>query len=180
MAWQLPFEDMNAFQARGRGRHPIPRLHPALWSAPPPVSCRPAEHLCRPPSWKLAAWARALWPPASPPVPPLQIIVLVRERGTDSLPPLPRDQLPGGPLSCYDEYVALMRHCRNADPEGRPSFDEIVARLRCGGAACMLGRRPGGMGGVGMGGGGAGAMRQCASLAGFLRARPRCRSRAVA
>ena len=50
----------------------------------------------------------------------------------------PPDQLPGpegGDLPGLDRYLALMRDCWEGDPERRPTFAEIVPRLRWGGAA---------------------------------------------
>ena len=46
---------------------------------------------------------------------PSQIICVVREQGTESLPPPPNDELPAGPLvgpGVYNAYVQLMRDCR--------------------------------------------------------------------
>ncbi|KAL4452433.1 hypothetical protein ABPG75_008095 [Micractinium tetrahymenae] len=100
------------------------------WLAPCVLSGLPGQLAADVWAFGTVLWELMAWQLPFEDMNPFQIIVLVRERGTDSLPPPPNDQLPGGLLSCYDEYVALMRHCRNADPEGRPSFDEIVRRLR--------------------------------------------------
>ncbi|KAI8113552.1 hypothetical protein M9435_003552 [Picochlorum sp. BPE23] len=39
-------------------------------------------------------------------------------------------ELPAGPLSCYDEYVALIKQCWELDPAQRPTMDGIVQQLR--------------------------------------------------
>eukprot|EP00204_Picochlorum_oklahomense_P000061 CAMPEP_0118799260 /NCGR_PEP_ID=MMETSP1161-20130426/1539_1 /TAXON_ID=249345 /ORGANISM="Picochlorum oklahomensis, Strain CCMP2329" /LENGTH=1158 /DNA_ID=CAMNT_0006726935 /DNA_START=401 /DNA_END=3877 /DNA_ORIENTATION=+ len=39
-------------------------------------------------------------------------------------------ELPAGPLSCYDEYVALIKQCWALDPAQRPTMDGIVQQLR--------------------------------------------------
>ncbi len=45
--------------------------------------------------------------------------------------PIPAEnELPAGPLRCFDAYVALMQHCWHPDPDARPTMDEVAQRLR--------------------------------------------------
>lgn len=46
------------------------------------------------------------------------------------LPVPDKDDLPAGPLKCFDEYVSLMMQCCMQLPEDRPLIDEVVQRLR--------------------------------------------------
>jgi len=48
----------------------------------------------------------------------------------EELPVPAQEDLPAGPLQCYDSYVALMRRCWTPDAEKRPTMDEVVQALR--------------------------------------------------
>lgn len=60
--------------------------------------------------------------------------------GGATLPIPPEDRLPAGRLRCYAEYVALMKECWQADPEARPSMDEVAQRLRAMLTGLVMGR----------------------------------------
>jgi hypothetical protein len=74
--------------------------------------------------WELLTW-RLPWGNDTN---PFAIINSVGEGAT--LPVPPQGELPAGPLSCYDAYVALMRRCWARDPDERPTMDEVAALLR--------------------------------------------------
>lgn len=78
--------------------------------------------------------AGTLFPQApGPPVcSPPQIIGLVQSQGAHGLEPLQPDQLPAGPLPCWERYAALMEACLAPDPASRPKFEQIVQELGCG------------------------------------------------
>lgn len=118
LTWELPFRDMNMFQAgaaAARGREGREARCPPLVPRP---SCRPAHML------------------ASPPPLPLQIITLMQATDADLLEVPPPDCLAAGPFRGYERYVDLLQACRAHEPAARPPFDAIVARLRWAGALC--------------------------------------------
>lgn len=43
-------------------------------------------------------------------------------------------ELPAGMFPSYREYTELMQACWAKEPEQRPTFSEIVQRLRCSGS----------------------------------------------
>lgn len=121
--WQLPFENLNPYQASagllapwltsraGCTAEPLlstlgctlqQALRVTQLTTPPPhfSPTLPAPHQSRPPT-HLTRFP--------------QIIALVREQGTDSLQLPPPDQLAAGPFAApgnYEAYHQLMRDCR--------------------------------------------------------------------
>jgi hypothetical protein len=62
---------------------------------------------------------------------PFKLGATIRQGGRPEVPA--RDQLPGPDSASWaglDAYVQLMRDCWAQRPTDRPSFDEVVGRLR--------------------------------------------------
>ena len=59
----------------------------------------------------------------------MQIVIEVADR--KARPEVPdKSQLPGEPLSLHTEYVELVEECWAQDPAARPSFEQIIGKLR--------------------------------------------------
>ena len=59
----------------------------------------------------------------------MQIVIEVADRG--ARPDIPdRSELPGEPLCQHKQYVELMEHCWAQDPSNRPSFEQVIGKLR--------------------------------------------------
>ncbi|KAI7846195.1 hypothetical protein COHA_000265 [Chlorella ohadii] len=102
------------------------------WLAPCVLSGLPGQLAADVWAFGTVMWEVATWQLPFENLNPYQIIALVREQGTDSLQLPPPDQLAAGPFAApgnYEAYHQLMRDCRAADPNQRPSFAEIVGRL---------------------------------------------------
>ena len=69
----------------------------------------------------------------------LQLVSLVTQGGRLEIPP--RERLPGGADTAafggLDAYVALTKRCWAHNPYDRPTFEEIIPQLRCGGAGLI-------------------------------------------
>lgn len=127
--WRLPFEDLNTFQVGiGFG-----------WAlaANPCRSCDCWAGWCLQVLCRAAPATAAHDPPTQPPAQPhprptlssMQIIAKVQSQGSAGLHiPLP-EELPAGPLSCYPQYVELMKSCWSVESELRPTFSSIVQQL---------------------------------------------------
>ena len=74
--------------------------------------------------WELATWQLPWGHDANP----FAIINSVVGGATLAVPA--PDDLPAGPLQCFEEYVTLMRRCWAVDPADRPRMDEVAHRLR--------------------------------------------------
>ena len=74
--------------------------------------------------WELLTWKL----PWGHDMNPFSIINAVG--GGARLPIPDQNDLPAGPLRCFDAYVELMQHCWHPDPESRPTMDEVAQRLR--------------------------------------------------
>ncbi len=63
--------------------------------------------------------------------------------GQDGRPTIPDDlsTVPGGGFPGIDQYVDLIKECWASDPSARPSFVEIVARLKYVECLCVYMRR---------------------------------------
>lgn len=81
--------------------------------------------------------APAVASPSSNPSSPLQtpgrlapqIIAKVQSQGGAGLVVPGAEDLPGGPFSCYPQFMELMRACWNINPEARPTFGVIKEQL---------------------------------------------------
>lgn len=59
----------------------------------------------------------------------MQIVIEVADR--KARPEVPdRSQLPGEPLCLHKQYVELMEDCWAQDPSTRPSFEQVIGKLR--------------------------------------------------
>ena len=60
-----------------------------------------------------------------------QVVIMVVDQ--QQRPELPEDAalLPGPPLRSMPAYVQLMHACWATDPAARPSFEGVIAQLRC-------------------------------------------------
>ena len=59
----------------------------------------------------------------------MQIVIEVADR--KARPEIPdKSQLPGEPLCLHSQYVELMEECWAQDPSARPSFEQVIGKLR--------------------------------------------------
>ncbi|WPT17579.1 Putative serine/threonine-protein kinase drkA [Picochlorum sp. SENEW3] len=77
--------------------------------------------------WEMISWALPFDGMSS-----FQMILFIGDKG--GRPPIPspgdQDQIRGGSFPGYEAYVELMQRCWDQNPEKRPLFPEIIARLR--------------------------------------------------
>lgn len=74
--------------------------------------------------WELLTWQLPWGHDANP------FAIINTVVGGERLPLPAQDDLPAGPLQCYDEYVALIQRCWATDPDDRASMAEVAQTLR--------------------------------------------------
>lgn len=78
--------------------------------------------------WELMTW-REPFESDDEALRPIQILTLtVRDGYRPEI--VPNHELQGGPCPVYEAYLELMKQCWHQDPEERPSFKEIIERLK--------------------------------------------------